>query len=198
MLLDDLVLNLAQKKKINKEVIEAAKRVYLKGSSGSETLRSSDILHTYRNLINTNRLKPNNELEKALQLKNIRSSSGVAVVTVLTKPWLCPGSCIFCPNEEGMPKSYLSSEPAAMRAKQKDFDPFSQVTIRLQQYRNIGHPIDKIELIILGGSFTAYPFHTRNGLLKNVLEHAMNLRIRVNQSVMFFPTTKPLKIGLSF
>lgn len=158
MLINDLVLNLAQKKKINKEVVEAAKRVYLKGSSGSETLRSSDILHAYRNLLKTNKVKPSSELEKALQLKNIRSSSGVAVVTVLTKPWVCPGSCIFCPNEEGMPKSYLSSEPAAMRAKQKEFNPFSQVTTRLQQYRNIGHPIDKIELIILGGSFTAYPF----------------------------------------
>src|SRR5690348_10381197 len=55
-------------------------------------------------------------LERALKRREVRSLSGVAIVTVLTKPYACPGKCVYCPTEAIMPKSYLSNEPAAMRA----------------------------------------------------------------------------------
>ncbi len=92
-----------------------------------------------------------------LRLKPVRTSSGVTPVTVLTKPFPCPGECIFCPNDVRMPKSYLSDEPGAQRAEQNSFDPYLQTYSRLQAYYNNGHPIDKIEVIILGGTWSFYP-----------------------------------------
>jgi elongator complex protein 3 len=80
----------------------------------------------------------------------------VTTVTVLTKPYACPGKCIFCPTDVRMPKSYLPDEPGAMRALQHQFDPFDQTASRLEALHAIGHPTDKIELLILGGTWSAY------------------------------------------
>ena len=92
-----------------------------------------------------------------LRMKPVRTQSGVAPVTVLTKPFPCPGRCIFCPSDVQMPKSYISSEPGAQRAAQHQFDPFAQTSSRLLTYHNIGHDTDKVELIILGGTWSSYP-----------------------------------------
>ncbi len=92
-----------------------------------------------------------------LRLKPMRTASGVTPVTVLTKPFPCPGECIFCPNDVRMPKSYLSDEPGAQRAEQNSFDPYLQTYTRLATYHNTGHPTDKIEVIILGGTWSFYP-----------------------------------------
>lgn len=89
--------------------------------------------------------------------KPIRTLSGVVPVTLLTKPYPCPGKCIFCPNDVRMPKSYLSAEPGAQRAAANNFDPYNQVSSRLQSYYANGHTTDKVELIILGGTWSAYP-----------------------------------------
>lgn len=89
--------------------------------------------------------------------KPIRTLSGVTPITILTKPYPCPGKCAFCPTEIDMPKSYLSKEPAAARAKLSQFHPRIQIEYRLQQYRQNNHPTDKIELIILGGTWSFYP-----------------------------------------
>lgn len=92
-----------------------------------------------------------------IQVKPIRTQSGVTPVTVLTEPWPCPGRCIFCPNDPAMPKSYLSKEPGAQRAEQHRFDPYAQVTSRLTRLDEMGHGTSKIELIILGGTWSSYP-----------------------------------------
>jgi elongator complex protein 3 len=91
-----------------------------------------------------------------MRMKPVRTQSGVAPVTVLTKPFPCPGKCIFCPSDVRMPKSYISSEPGAQRAAQHQFDPYAQSFSRLQTYHNIGHSTDKVELIILGGTWSSY------------------------------------------
>ncbi len=96
-------------------------------------------------------------MKKLLQKRQVRSMSGVSIITVLTKPYPCPGKCVFCPSEKGMPKSYLSNEPAAMRALLNDFNPYKQIEKRLTSLQNQGHPTDKIELIVLGGTFSFYP-----------------------------------------
>ena len=93
----------------------------------------------------------------ALKMKKTRTMSGVTPVTVLTKPYECPGRCIYCPYDKNMPKSYLSSEPGAQRALSNNFDPYLQTFNRLVAYNNIGHPTDKVELIILGGTWSYYP-----------------------------------------
>ncbi len=92
-----------------------------------------------------------------LRMKPVRTQSGVAPVTVLTKPYPCPGKCIFCPSDVRMPKSYLSSEPGAQRAAHHDFDPYGQTIGRLIAYYNTGHDTSKVELIILGGTWSFYP-----------------------------------------
>lgn len=92
-----------------------------------------------------------------IRMKKVRTLSGVTPVTVLTKPYLCPGNCIYCPNDPNMPKSYISSEPGAQRAYSNHFDPYLQVYNRLLAYKNIGHPTDKVELIVLGGTWSFYP-----------------------------------------
>ncbi len=96
-----------------------------------------------------------------LRRKPIRTISGVSVVAVMTSPEKCPhGKCIMCPGGPSshfgnVPQSYTGREPASMRAVQNDFDPYRQVKNRLEQLTGIGHPIDKIELIIQGGTFTS-------------------------------------------
>ena len=96
-----------------------------------------------------------------LKLKPVRSVSGVSVITVMPKPYPCPkkAPCIYCPGgpSSGTPQSYSGHEPAAMRAIQHNFDPYNQVKSRIEQLRAIGHDVDKVELIIFGGTLTAYP-----------------------------------------
>ncbi|MCY4072595.1 MAG: tRNA uridine(34) 5-carboxymethylaminomethyl modification radical SAM/GNAT enzyme Elp3 [Chloroflexi bacterium] len=92
-----------------------------------------------------------------LRRKPVRTLSGVTPVTVLTKPFPCPGTCVFCPNDVRMPKSYLADEPGAQRAEKNAFDPYLQTYMRLQTYHNLGHSTDKIEIIVLGGTWSFYP-----------------------------------------
>ncbi len=96
------------------------------------------------------------ELLQALRMKPRRTASGVATITVITKPWPCSGDCLFCPNDLRMPKSYLHAEPACARAEQNCFDPYLQVSARLTALSQMGHATDKIELIILGGTWSDY------------------------------------------
>jgi len=92
-----------------------------------------------------------------LKMKPRRTASGVATITVITKPWKCASSCIYCPNDVRMPKSYLHDEPACQRAERNFFDPYLQVTSRLYALENMGHATDKVELIVLGGTWNDYP-----------------------------------------
>ncbi|MEQ2957646.1 elongator complex protein 3 [Slackia piriformis] len=97
----------------------------------------------------------------ALQMKPRRTASGVATITVITKPWFCGSDCLYCPNDVRMPKSYLHNEPACQRAERNWFDPYLQVASRLRALSQMGHPTDKIELIVLGGTWDDYPSEYR-------------------------------------
>ena len=101
------------------------------------------------------------ELERrfiaCVRMKPRRSASGVATITVITKPWPCSGSCLYCPNDVRMPKSYLHREPAGQRAERCWFDPYLQVAARLSTLAQMGHATGKIELIVLGGTWLDYP-----------------------------------------
>lgn len=114
------------------------------------------LVAVYRQLVNDGEWDEDPALLARIRMKPVRSLSGVTTVTVLTKPYPCPGDCIFCPTDVRMPKSYLPDEPGAARAFQNDFDPYLQVKSRLDAYEAVGHPIDKIELLILGGTWSAY------------------------------------------
>jgi elongator complex protein 3 len=114
------------------------------------------LVAAYRMLVDSGDWQPDPTVLERIRMKPVRTLSGVTTVTVLTKPYPCPGKCIFCPTDVRMPKSYLPDEPGARRGVEHDFDPFGQVSSRLQALESVGHPIDKIELLILGGSWCAY------------------------------------------
>jgi elongator complex protein 3 len=110
---------------------------------------------------------------RRVQRRPVRTQSGVTPLTVLTKPFPCPGKCIFCPNDVRMPKSYLSDEPGAQRAANNHFDPYLQTWNRLAAFDATGHPTDKIELIVLGGTWSFYPHAYQIHFISRCLE-AMN------------------------
>src|SRR5262245_55034728 len=133
--------------------------------------RNDELILAYRAFAGTEGVPPfDPDVLEALRLKPVRSTSGVAVVTVLTKPYPCPGECIFCPNDVRMPKSYLSDEPGAQRAAQNGFDPYLQTYTRLLALDNIGHPTDKIEMIILGGTWSFYPEKYQIWFVKRIFD----------------------------
>jgi elongator complex protein 3 len=119
-------------------------------------LYKSALVAAYQQLVESGEWDPDEALLAAIRLKPVRTLSGVTTVTVLTKPYPCPGNCIFCPDDIRMPKSYLPDEPGAMRAVEHHFDPYLQVRSRLEALIAVGHPTDKIELLILGGTFSSY------------------------------------------
>ena len=96
-------------------------------------------------------------LLRLLRVKPRRTASGVATISVITKPWPCTSNCLYCPNDLRMPKSYVADEPACQRAERNWFDPYLQVAARLRALREMGHVTDKVELIILGGTWNDYP-----------------------------------------
>jgi len=119
-------------------------------------LGKSFLVAAYHEMVADGTLAADPSLFEKLRMKPVRTLSGVTTVTVLTKPYPCPGKCIFCPTDVRMPKSYLPDEPGAMRGVEHHFDPYAQVRSRLAQLENLGHPTDKIELLILGGTWSSY------------------------------------------
>ncbi len=120
-------------------------------------------------------LKPSekDKLLSILRRKMTRIISGVTVVAVMTKPWPCPQKkpCAYCPGgpQYGVPQSYTGHEPAAMRGLQSSFDPCLQVKNRIQQLQAIGHIVDKVELIIMGGTFPSTPIQYQETFVKRCL-----------------------------
>ncbi len=124
---------------------------------GNKLFSADELIAAYRVLAGTKAMPAfDPAVLDRLRLKPVRSQSGVATLTVFTAPFPCPGTCIFCPNDVRMPKSYLADEPGAQRAADHAFDPYQQSAARLQALYNIGHPLDKIEVIILGGTWSFY------------------------------------------
>ncbi|MCH7661762.1 MAG: tRNA uridine(34) 5-carboxymethylaminomethyl modification radical SAM/GNAT enzyme Elp3 [Euryarchaeota archaeon] len=118
------------------------------------------------------------EAEAVLRRKPVRTASGVSPVAIMTSPHMCPhGKCLYCPggpaSEFDSSQSYTGHEPAAARGVQNDYDPYGQVTLRLAQLREIGHPVDKVELILMGGTMTARSHDYQEHFVKRALQ-AMN------------------------
>ena len=150
-------------------VAEAVRRHPVKGGYISKSV----LVAAYNQLVESGAWQADPGLLARIRLKPVRTLSGVTTVTVLTKPYPCPGQCIFCPDEARMPKSYLSDEPGAMRAVEHNFDPYAQVKSRLETLEAVGHPTDKIELLILGGTWSAYRRDYQEWFVRRCFE-AMN------------------------
>lgn len=121
------------------------------------------LMQVYLNMITTGAMENNEYLESFLVSKKCRRISGVTVTTVFLSPYpngqkfTCNWDCFYCPNEPGQPRSYLFAEPGVLRANQNGFDCVKQMYARLDTYRLLGHPMDKLEVLILGGTIYSYP-----------------------------------------
>jgi len=175
--INDLVAELARKKiKTRDDFLILLKKVVKKYQL--EPPAYSQILDIYKKLRKNKKIKVNKFFEEKLKKRPIRSLSGVAVVSVLTKPYPCPGHCLYCPTDKEFPKSYLAGEPAADRAKNLKYDPYEQVKYRLETLQKIGHATDKIELIVIGGSFTAYPRKYQEWFVKRCFDGANSCNLK--------------------
>ncbi|MGD8454811.1 MAG: tRNA uridine(34) 5-carboxymethylaminomethyl modification radical SAM/GNAT enzyme Elp3 [Anaerolineales bacterium] len=169
------------------DVFEAIRHHPLSGEDGGY-IGKQMLVAVYNQLVDSGEWEADPALLAQIRMKPMRSLSGVTVVTVLTKPYPCPGKCIFCPTDTRMPKSYLPDEPGAARALHHDFDPHEQVTARLEALKAVGHPTDKIELLVLGGTWSAYArdyqewfIHQTFDALNGVESHTLEEAQRVNQ-----------------
>ncbi len=127
---------------------------------------NSNLLKVYHELVKAKRIKISKIIERLLITRPVRSLSGIINVSVLTKPYPCPGKCVFCPTQKGVPKSYLDNEPAVMRAIENKYHPYKQVQNRLRALEVNGHPIDKIEIRMIGGTWSYYPKTYREWFIK--------------------------------
>ncbi len=122
------------------------------------------------------------QLEKYLFAMNVRENSGVMVFSIFTSAYpttdanrdttdnkfSCKYDCAYCPNEPGQPRSYLAGEPGVDRAIQNNYDVQKQIAARAIQYVQQGHPIDKCEIIIQGGTWDSYTYEYRIEFIRDV------------------------------
>lgn len=156
--------------KLNLDDLKDIKRDFAKKLKLPDIPTNIKLLRAYHELLSDKKIEKNIEIESLLKKRAVRSQSGIVAVQVLTKPYPCPGQCIFCPNEQWMPKSYISSEPGAMRALLNQFDPIKQVYNRLLSLTMTGHQTDKIEMIVLWWTRDFYPNDYKIDFIKNLYD----------------------------
>ncbi len=165
-LINKILLELYKQKYSNElEFVRAFRRAFSQHQLAPHT--KATLISAYRQLVKNKKIKANKNFEQLLKKRAVRTLSGVSVITVLTKPFVCPGRCVYCPTEPDMPKSYLSNEPAAARAKMNLFDAKRQVIMRIQALENNGHAVDKLELMVLGGTWSVYPSRYQDDFIRD-------------------------------
>lgn len=136
-----------------------------------------------------------------LKRKAVRGISGITVIAVMTKPWPCPhGRCAYCPGgpSYGVPQSYTGREPATMRGIQAEFDPYIQVRNRIEQLTAIGHEVDKVEIIIMGGTFPATTTEYQEWFIKGCLDAlATEPSKDLEHAKMIAETSKIRNVGIT-
>lgn len=160
VIIQGMLLNMdaeVRKNPMNKHIIRDLQRKY------HYTVKPSYFTNVYQQEVAKGRMEPNQDLENLLVTSRCRGISGVTVITVFLSPYpngqtfSCKWNCAYCPNEPGQPRSYLFGEPGVLRANQNGFDCVKQMLTRIHTYRVNGHPTDKFEVLILGGTIHSYP-----------------------------------------
>jgi len=187
---EKIILNIIDKKPKSKAEFDDIRRKVC-GKMKTTQPSNRNLLQSYQNLVKKKRVKTDKQLELFMRKAGIRTLSGVVIVTSLTKPYACPGQCVYCPSEARMPKSYLSSEPAAARALNLAFDPYEQMVKRIDMLKKSSHPTDKIEYIIKGGSWNFYPLKYQYWFILESFRACNNLTRNKKQKK--YPQTSTLK-----
>ncbi len=151
-----------------------------------------ELLFTYQKLLKEKKIAKSELFEKLLRKADVRNVSGIAVITSLVKPYTCPGKCVYCPTEVRMPKSYIASEPAAARALRLDFSPYEQMRRRIESLEMNGHHVDKIEYIIKGGTWNAYPIKYQYWFMLESFRAANETGGRARKNTVLLKETSPL------
>jgi len=194
---EQILINICQTTPLPKGAAFASSIRKLAGELSIAPPSKNELLVSYHKLVKNGSIKANNELKNQLVKRNIRTLSGVAPIAVLTKPYLCPGQCSFCPTEVKMPKSYLSNEPAVMRAVLNKWDPYKQVQTRLNSYKANGHNTDKCELIVIGGTWSFLPKQYQTWYIKRLFDGLNGFTSKtLKQAQKYNETAKNRAIGL--
>ena len=164
-LIEQAVKNFIKSRSQNSEDLARFKREFSRQHK-VKNLSNVSLLSAYHKLLKTGKIKDNPAIRKLFVKRPVRSLSGIVNISVLTKPYKCPGACLYCPQQSGMPKSYLKGEPAAQRAYDLKFDAAKQVFQRLEVLSQSGHATDKIDLRIIFATWSAYPKKYRQDFIK--------------------------------
>ena len=167
---EQAIKELLKKSLKSREDLMMAKRSLCK-KYGIEMLKNSEILKMAG--------KKKEALNSLLRKRSIRTLSGIAPVAVLTKPFACPGKCVYCPTVDDVPKSYLPNEPAVMRAIKCEYDPYKQVQYRLKALEANGHHPTKIELIVIGGTWSVFPEEYKYWYILNCFKAANDYQLKI-------------------
>ena len=191
----EIIDNLIQLLNPSKDDVNRVKTRIAQKYGLSQIPKNSDIIRF---------LKPNEreKILKVLRRKPVRTASGVTVVAVMTKPWPCPQGqpCAYCPGgpSKGVPQSYTGLEPAAMRGLQNDYDAYNQVKNRIEQYKTIGHSVDKIELIIMGGTFPSTSQSFQEEFVKGCLDAINGVSFNsIEEAKRFAETSQIRNVGIT-
>ncbi len=142
-------------------------------------------------------------ITQILKRRKTRTLSGVSVIAIMTKPLPCPGTCIYCPGSDSQPgekvaQSYTGREPAAMRSIHNNYDPYLQVQSRIKDLEVIGHDIDKIELIIMGGTFLSTDLNYQESFIKGAIEGVIEQRVEsLEEAKKLAETSKRRIVGIT-
>ncbi|RLC37200.1 tRNA uridine(34) 5-carboxymethylaminomethyl modification radical SAM/GNAT enzyme Elp3 [Candidatus Falkowbacteria bacterium] len=168
-----LTLNIKSRNDLNLAKRRIAKKFSL------PIFTNAEILKTYKKLLFAGAIHELPLQVRILRKRAIRTLSGIAPVAVLTKPYPCPGKCVYCPTEKDVPQSYLSNEPAVMRAIRCNYDPYIQVQDRLKALIANGHNPEKIELIVIGGTWSVLPKNYKYWYVANLFAGANEFELKV-------------------
>eukprot|EP00967_Tisochrysis_lutea_P104507 scaffold158659_cov33-Tisochrysis_lutea.AAC.3 len=181
--LSGIVRELVAKPPADARTLEAELMLHRRRLRRAVTFRKAQLLHAYNSLLGQGEIEPCPQLQQLLVKKSSKSQSGVLVITVLTSPYpeftkpdgkrtkqafSCAWNCYYCPSEPDQPKSYLHDEPAVKRANENHFDPVMQLTDRAATLAMNGHPVDKIELLVLGGTWSSYPHEYQEEFVRDL------------------------------
>ncbi|MBT6069094.1 tRNA uridine(34) 5-carboxymethylaminomethyl modification radical SAM/GNAT enzyme Elp3 [Candidatus Peregrinibacteria bacterium] len=130
--------------------------------------KNIELVEVYREMVKSGEIESSEEVLSVIVKRKVRTLSGIANITVLMKEWGCPGKCIFCPTQPGMPKSYFSTQPAMMRAVRNDFNAYLQVKARLNGLYSQGHDVTKIDVRTAGGTWSSYAKDYQEDFVKGI------------------------------
>lgn len=170
-ILDDIIkTGIENIETLDKESFHKFKNKIFKKHKIKNPFASIEIIERYNNLIQKWKLEENQKFKKILRKRWVRSLSGVTVISLLTKPFPCPWKCIYCPNFENLPKSYIPNEPAVMRAELNKFDPIKQIHNRLRALEVTGHKIEKNDVRIIWWTWSIYPEEYKRKFIKSIYD----------------------------